>query len=62
MLQVPNSTYRAPKELQRIEEIKKKNQQKTKVQILTANIIILLILASDISKMVCYICCTKKQV
>lgn len=32
VLQVPNSTYRPPKEIQKIEEIKKKNQQKTKVQ------------------------------
>lgn len=60
VLQVPNSTYKAPKEMQRIEETKKKNQQKTKVQILSANIIILLILASDISKMGCYISVIQK--
>lgn len=40
VLQVPNSTYRAPKEMQKIEEIKKRNQQKTKVQIMSAFTII----------------------
>ncbi|XP_041810514.1 cilia- and flagella-associated protein 99 [Chelmon rostratus] len=35
---VPNSTYRAPKEMQKMEEIKEKNQQKTEELLHEANI------------------------
>lgn len=44
ILQVPVCTYKPPKEIQKIEEIKKKNQQRTKVFLYNRNTIYYMVL------------------